>query len=145
MEINIHIESKKIDKDYESALGEYTKRISPWCRLNIFKYKKIEKASPKKGTKAYLVVPGKDTPSSTELSELINTLNIQGVSCIDFIILPEYYHTISEIGSLPDNLANISDTFSISSFTMGSQISAVVLSEQLYRAYTILNNITYHK
>lgn len=144
MEINIHIQCKKIDKDYQNALAEYIKRISPWCKVSIITYKSFDKLCIKKSAKRFLVTAGLDAPSSTDLAKLINQLNVTGYSCIDFVI--DYS------GSLPKNpnadLSEIKETyedFYLSSFEMSDELTAVVLTEQLYRAYTILNNITYHK
>lgn len=134
MEINIYVESKKFDSDYKDAFSEYAKRISVWSKLNLVIVKRIDKVVPKKGALIYRVVPGKDSISSTELADKINEINQNGFSCIDFVIMPK------ESGFLSD-----ADTFSVSSFSMCSELTGVVLAEQLYRAYTIQNNITYHK
>lgn len=137
MEINIYINSKKIDNDYKKALDEYKKRISVWCNLNIIPTKDMEKIQIKKSAKTYVVCSGKETMASTELADLINTLNVRGISCINFIVQPD-----SSFKPLPFNDA---DTFNLSSFTLDVSLTAVVLSEQLYRAYTITHGITYHK
>lgn len=144
MEINIHIQCKKIDKDYQNALAEYIKRISPWCKVSIITYKSFDKLSIKKSSKLFCVTAGEDTLSSTDLAKLINQLNVTGYSCIDFII--DYSCSLPK--SLNANSLEIKELyeeFHISSFKMSDELTAVVLTEQLYRAYTILNNITYHK
>lgn len=137
MEINIYINTKKIDTDYQKALEEYKKRISAWCNLNIIPTKSMGKVSIKKSAKTYVVCPGKETMTSPELADLINTLNVSGISCINFIVLTDSY---SEPFTFNDT-----DTFNLSSFTLDPSLTAVVLSEQLYRAYTITHGITYHK
>lgn len=145
MDINIYLEGKKIDIDYKTAIAEYKKRLSSWCNLSIIQEKSIDKISTKKSAKTYVVCPGKDTISSTDLADLINTLNIQGFSCINFIVLPErcLKDTYSYLNSQDENTPR--ELFNLSSFTMCSDLTATVLSEQIYRAYTIMNNITYHK
>lgn len=135
MEILIHIETKKIDTSYKKAIEEYVKRTSPFCKVSIKTYKNIEKISFNKSSKKYIVIPGKETMSSPELADMIQTLNLNGCSCIEFII--------SENKVISDS-SEISK-FCISSFGMNVDLNAVVLTEQIYRAYTILNNITYHK
>ena len=137
MEINLHIETKKLDKNLKSAIDEYVKRTSPYCRINIKLYKSLEKLTTKTGSKAYLVIPGSNSTSSPGLAQLINQLNVQGYSCIEFII--------SNPKTLSDFNSNNLDAFNVSSFTMSPDLTTVVLTEQLYRAYTIMNNITYHK
>ncbi len=137
MEINIHIETKKLDKNLKLAIEEYVKRTSPYCKIFIKLYKSLEKISLKSGSKAYMVVPGSSSPSSPELAGLINKLNVNGFSCIEFIITnPE---------DTPNIEKNELEELNLSSFTMGPDLTTVVLTEQLYRAYTIMNNITYHK
>lgn len=137
MEINLHIETKKLDKNLKSAIDEYVKRTSPYCRINIKLYKSLEKLTMKAGSKAYLVIPGSNSTSSPGLAQLINQLNVQGYSCIEFII--------SNSEALGDFNSNNLEAFNLSSFTMSPDLTTVVLTEQLYRAYTIMNNITYHK
>ena len=139
MEINIYLQSKKIDADYDNAIKEYIKRTSPWCKIKVHALKSLDKLTLKKGAKVYLVTPGTNTPSSPSLAELINDIGIYGFSSIDFIISPENdknHVTLTNLNA---------DIFNLSSFSMDSVLTCVVLTEQLYRAYTILNNIVYHK
>lgn len=145
MDITIYLESKKIDRDYNLALSEYKKRISTWCNLQIIPEKNIEKITLKKSAKTYVVCPQKETISSTDLADLISNLNLNGFSSINFIILPDRYILLDSWKNL--NFAKDTDIkyFAVSSFNLKGDLTAVVLSEQLYRAYTIMNNITYHK
>lgn len=143
MEIIIHIESKKLDKNLKSAVDEYVKRTSPYCRVDIRLIKAIDNLKLKPSSKVYRVVPGSNSPTSTGLAKLIECLNIQGVSCIEFIISDSksYYDNSTVV---PSSTADIEE-FNLSSFSMSKDLTTVVLTEQLYRAYTIMNNITYHK
>lgn len=135
MEIIIHMDTKKIDTEYRQAIDEYTKRTSPFCKVSIKTYKNIKKINLSHNSKKYIIVPGTETLTSPELASLIQELNLNGISCIEFIITTQ------------KNLEILNDTeiFNLSSFSMSIDLTAVVLTEQLYRAYTILNNITYHK
>ncbi|MBQ8412692.1 MAG: 23S rRNA (pseudouridine(1915)-N(3))-methyltransferase RlmH [Lachnospiraceae bacterium] len=135
MEINIHIECKKLDTDYSLAFKEYQKRISPWCKLNLINYKDISNISFKKGSRIFYVTAGTNTISSTELADLIKDINLASMSCIDFVILPDRHMDLKEKGEF----------FFLSSFDLDNNLLYVALAEQLYRAYTIQNNITYHK
>jgi 23S rRNA (pseudouridine1915-N3)-methyltransferase len=92
-----------------------------------------------------VVCPQKETISSTDLADLISNLNLNGFSSINFIILPDRYILLDSWKNL--NFAKDTDIkyFAVSSFNLKGDLTAVVLSEQLYRAYTIMNNITYHK
>ena len=141
MEIIIHVESKKIDKNLQSAIDEYIKRTSPFCKVIIRTYKVLGKLSFKTNSKVYIILPGINSPTSTELAEIIKNHNLKGISCIEFVITnPELTSALRQ----SNNYANI-DQFNLSSFSMSADLTITVLTEQIYRAYTILNNITYHK
>ena len=130
MEIIIHIEAKKLDNNFKKAMDEYIKRTSPYCRITVNTYKSLSKASTKKGSKVYKIMPGDSSPTSEGMAQLIQELNLKGISCIEFLIGESSLEV---------------DNFNISSFSMSVDLTATVLTEQIYRAYTILNNIVYHK
>ncbi len=134
MDIIIHLRSRKIDKCYDEAIREYTKRSSPFCKLNTVLYKKEAVPCLKKGSYTLYVIPGTNTISSVSLAEKINDICVSGHSCIEFVITEGLECTYCE-----DNI------FNLSSFKMDNELCVVALTEQLYRAFTILNNITYHK
>ncbi len=141
MEINIYVPCKKIEKYYNQAISEYVKRSSPWCKINIIALKSYDKLTTKKGAKVYIVTSGANTPSSPELAMLIKDLNISGYSCIDFVIDCDTNDTTQILSDKGIS----AEEFNLSSFQMGEQLTTVVLTEQLYRAFTIQKNITYHK
>lgn len=138
MEITIHLLSKKIDSDYKKALDEYIKRCTFFSKINIKTYKKESVPAIQSSSRVFIVTVNKDTISSTELATIINDTCVSGYSKIEFIIPDgldisklEINEHISELGFLSLNLEN--------------ELKAVALTEQIYRAFTILNNITYHK
>lgn len=134
MEIIIHVFSKKIDKDFDAATSEYVKRTSPYCKIKLNRYKKASTPTLSKNSYVFLVNAGEDTLSSNELADKINDICISGYSCIEFIIAD---------GLILDDLTT--NSFNLSSFDMSNELTVVALTEQIYRAYTIQNNITYHK
>ena len=67
----------------------------------------------------------------------IEELGLSGYSRIEFVVADPA--TVYDL-----DIAKFSP-FSLSGFTMSIDLTTVVLTEQLYRAYTILNHITYHK
>ncbi len=139
MEIIIHIESKKLDKNLQLAINEYIKRTSPYCRVNIKLYKSFDKLTTKSGSKVFKVIAGDGSPTSEGLCQIIKNLNLSGFSCIEFVIAD-----CSKDTMYPTTFDSF-ETFSLSSFSMSMDLTTVVLTEQIYRAYTIMNNITYHK
>lgn len=136
MEIIIHTNIKKFDTDYKKAFGEYAKRTSPYCKLTIKNYKTISQISLRKSSKKLILNSGKETISSPDLAKLIQDYNLNGFSTIE-IIIPSSNEAC--------NFNFDYDILQLSSFNISTELSIVVLSEQIYRAYTILNNITYHK
>ncbi|MGN0152026.1 MAG: 23S rRNA (pseudouridine(1915)-N(3))-methyltransferase RlmH [Wujia sp.] len=135
MKILISLCRKKLDPDYKKAMEEYIKRVSPFCnvQLRLCRYASELICNDTKGI-TYIVAPGEDSMTSTDLARHINELNVNGCSLIHFIIPDD-----------PDPVPAEVTRFFLSSFTMDTELTAVVLTEQIYRAYTILNHITYHK
>lgn len=141
MEILIHIEKKKLDTEYAKAVAEYVKRLSAFCRVKCIYYKDFSRLALSASSACFLVVPGKDTISSEEFALKIEQIGLSGISRIEFIVSKNSFDHFSE-----NNLADsVFPSFSLSGFTMSPDLTTVVLTEQLYRAYTILNHITYHK
>lgn len=143
MEILIHIEKKKLDTEYAKAVAEYVKRLSAFCRVRCLYYKDLSKLTMSDSSACFRVIPGIDTISSEAFALKIEQLGLSGYSRIEFVVAQQNQisdtnkTTSSDIGELP--------SFSLSGFTMSTDLTTVVLTEQLYRAYTILNHITYHK
>lgn len=141
MEILIHIEKKKLDTEYAKAVAEYVKRLSAFCRVKCIYYKDFSRLTVSASSACFHVVPGKDTISSEEFAAKIEQIGLSGISRIEFIVSKNSFDHFSE-----NNLADsVFPSFSLSGFTMSPDLTTVVLTEQLYRAYTILNHITYHK
>ncbi len=140
MEIIIHVESRKMDKDLQLAVDEYVKRTSPYCKVTLKLFKNPDKLTFKNSSKIYSVVPGHNSPTSEGLAKLIEANNLHGVSCIEFLI----QDTVSS-NSVNTTLNQLTEPFNLSTFSMSPELTTVVLTEQIYRAYTIMNNITYHK
>lgn len=141
MEIIIHVESKKLDKNLQLAINEYVKRTSPFCKVIIKLYKTLDRINHKPSSKLYYVIPGVNSPSSEGLSKLIEDISLNGTSCIEFVIKNNDMMDEQLSYSIPSS----AEIFNLSSFSMSTDLTTVVLTEQIYRAYTITNNITYHK
>lgn len=148
MEIIICTKVKKTDNDYMDAISEYIKRTSPYCRIKIKNNVNYSKNVFREGihTMYYGIIPGTETISSLKLSELISNLNLNGFSSIVFFICEQ----ITDYEALFESCTKYGDTgrlgkLCLSSFSLDADIAMTALTEQIYRAYTILNNITYHK
>lgn len=159
MKITILCVGKIKEKFYRDAIAEYEKRLSRYCKLEIIevadektpdgaselveaqiKEKEAERMEKYLRDGAYvcaLAIDGKQL-DSVELSGKIEKLGTSGTSHIIFLIG----------GSLgmSDSLLKRSDMkLSFSKMTFPHQLMRVILLEQVYRAYRIMNNEPYHK
>ena len=143
----------KIKEKYlKDAIAEYQKRISKYTKLNIIEVKdydyddinkvlqeekeQIEKHIDSKDYLITLEIEGKQITSEELAKTLDNTLTIN--SNITFVIGGSY-----GIDQSIKNKANFHLSFS--SLTFPHQLFRVLLLEQIYRAYKIHNNESYHK
>ncbi len=133
MEIILHIEARKLDNDYKNASDEYIKRMSPFACVKIICHKNLKETSLSKGSYVINVSPAGEKLSSTDLADRINSICVNGYSRIEIIISNNYIYENADL-----NLA-------ISNLKIEEQLTLTALCEQLYRGFTILNNITYHK
>ena len=137
------------------AISEYSKRISRFAELKIIELKEHVSQSNnnadiqknllkdaeeiKKYLKGYvfcLDIQGKML-SSEEFSKKIEKISLTN-SEITFVI--------GASNGLDKTIKNLSnEKLSFSLFTFPHQLMRVIFLEQLYRAFTILNNIAYHK
>ena len=159
MRLTILCVGKVKEKFYRDAILEYTKRLSRYCKLDIIEVadEKTEEAASeteirqvkeKEGERilksikddAYVIclcIDGKQLDSE-ELAEKIEKLGVQGTSHI--------YLVIGGSLGLSDAVVRRADfKLSFSKMTFPHQLMRVILLEQIYRAYRIINNEPYHK
>lgn len=149
--IRIITVGKLKEKYFVDAVEEYLKRLSKYTKIELIEVPdenyEIQKTLEKERdsilkhitNKEYIItleIDGKEL-SSIELSKKINdTLIIN--SDITFIIGGSY--------GLHDDIKKISNyALSFSKMTFPHQLFRIMLLEQIYRSYKILNNETYHK
>ena len=151
MEIILHIDLRKLDRSYDKAIDEYFKRTSSFTNIKKVLYKDYSKLEFKKSSYRIVVSYGKSTISSVELAKKISDINLMGYSCIEFVITEDkdYFDNLITIDNINDNngnnSANNTEILNLTTMHLGTDITAVALAEQIYRAYTINNNISYHK
>lgn len=159
MEINI-ISVGKIKEDYfKKAIEEYEKRLKAYCRVNFIELKDESKGKnlsdkdidiilDKEGKRilekikerSFIIVLdilGRSI-DSVEFSKKINDIMLDGISSIDFIIG-------GSLGISQEVKDKANYSLSFSKFTFPHKLMKVILMEQIYRAFTIINNKTYHK
>ncbi len=143
------------EKYLKDAIDEYKKRISKFANLNIVEVKEnapktnyandIEQNLKKdaenilKFVKGYLIVldPFGKQFSSVDFAKKIEKLALNH-SEISFVI--------GASNGIHQSVKNLADEkISFSMLTFPHQLMRVIFLEQLYRAFTINNNISYHK
>ena len=159
MKITLVTVGKIKEKFYTQAIDEYSKRLSKYCKLEIIEVadeKTMDlskeglnrKVIEKEGERilqnirddAYVIalaINGKML-DSVELSDKIDELMVSGKSQIVFVIG-------GSLG-LSDSVMKRADySLSFSKMTFPHQLMRVVLLEQVYRSFRIMNNEPYHK
>lgn len=159
MRISIVCVGKIKEKFYRDAVGEYAKRLSRYCKFEIVEVadeKTPDKASPvleeqikqiegerilqKLKEDAYVVtleISGEKL-TSPAFGELIEKAGLMGKSHIQFVIG-------GSLGLHKCVSARADKKVSFSDMTFPHQLMRVILSEQIYRGYRIINGEPYHK
>ena len=165
MKIDILCVGKIKESFYRDAIAEYSKRLSRYCSLDIIEVadektpdkasdavtdmilqkeaERLSKYIPEStgiGTDTYVItleINGKKM-TSEKLADHINSLGIDGIS-----------HLILVIGGslgLHNSITQKANFhLSFSDMTFPHQLMRVILLEQIYRSYRIINNEPYHK
>lgn len=140
------------EKYLKEAIDEYTKRIRKYTNIELIEVKdeglveankaismegvKIQKYLNQKDYIITMEIDGKEM-TSVEFSEKINQILIEN-SNIVFIIGGSY--------GLSQEIKNQAKLhLSFSKMTFPHQLFRVMLLEQIYRSYKIMNNESYHK
>lgn len=140
MNIQFIILEKKLNATCESALKEYGKRLSRYCKFSyhIVKKEKDGLKFAKSTSSLFCVTSSNNTPSSEQFSSLIEQIGLSGTSEIVFFIGFCY-------DKLMEQIPYPIQTFSISPLSFSTSLTATVLSEQVYRGYRIMKREPYHK
>lgn len=159
MKITILCVGKIKEKFYREAVSEFEKRLSRYCKLEIVEVsdekteeqasdaeaalvkdkegERLLKAIREDGYVICLAIDGKML-DSVELSRTIEQLGIRGESHIYFVIG-------GSLGLSEAVLKRADYKLSFSKMTFPHQLMRVILLEQLYRGYRIMNHQPYHK
>ena len=147
------------EKFWRDACDEYTKRLSRYCELSVKELSEsllpenpspseienalsreceaVLKEIPKDAAVFPLCIEGKQL-SSPEFAEKIEGVSLSGKSKICFIIGSS--HGLSDIIKQKADFK-----LSFSKMTFPHQLFRVLLLEQIYRAFSILGGLKYHK
>ena len=159
MKITIITVGKIKEKYLRDAIAEYSKRLNKYCKLDILEVadeKTPDHASAiveeqirnKEGERilkllkddAYVITLeiGGKMLDSVEFSQKLEQLGIRGKSHIIFVIG-------GSIGLGNEILKRSDFAISFSKMTFPHQLMRVILLEQIYRSYRIMNHEPYHK
>ena len=156
MKIKIIALGKIKEKFLKDGIDEFLKRLTPYCNIEIIELLPVEikdanlteKALKEESVKilshikkdSYVVtleIPGKQL-TSEEFSSKIKEITNFGTTELIFVI--------GSSCGLSKEVSNRADfKLSFSKMTFLHQFARLILLEQIYRAFKILNNETYHK
>lgn len=159
MNISILCVGKLKESYWRDAVAEYAKRLSKYCKLEIIEVE--DEKNPDKSTagtdkqcmekemerlkryirgNTYLIsmaIEGRKT-DSVGFANHISELQVRGESDITFVIG-------GSLGIASELKQQSRELISFSDMTFPHQVMRVLLLEQIYRAYRILNHEPYHK
>ncbi len=149
----------KIKDFYKSGCDEYLKRISGYSKIEVIEVKddsiptkpsesEIKKAKDNEGKRIldllksneYLISLdlNKKELTSEEFASFLSNSLLKGGNNISFVIGGSY--------GLSDELKKrVNASISLSNLTFPHQLARLILLEQIFRAFKIINNETYHK
>lgn len=143
----------KIKENYlKDAIDEYKKRLSKYTNLSIIEVNDYND----KNTQIILSKEKQEIEKYINKSDYIISLDIQGkmINSIEFstkidkifIINPNITFIIGGSYGIHEDIKKMSnELISFSQLTFPHQLFRVMLLEQIYRAFKIQNNESYHK
>lgn len=159
MKITIITVGKIKEKFYRDALLEYEKRLSKYCKLKVWEVadektpdqasdtvtmqilskegERIRNLIPKDSLVVPLAIEGKKY-DSVGFADMIQKTTVSGISHITFIIG-------GSLGIEESIKKTNPQMISFSDMTFPHQLMRVILLEQIYRAFRIINGEPYHK
>ena len=156
MKIKIIAIGRLKEKSYTQIMDEFTKRIRPYCTFEVveitpettktspndstIRQKEAEKILAQIAQSAFVItlqIDGKALSSEAFATQIREITNL-GTSELVFVIGGSV-----GLGEAVKERSNLAISFSKMTFT--HQFARLMLVEQIYRAFKILNNETYHK
>lgn len=159
MNVNFIAMGKIKESFYREACAEYLKRLGGYAAVKMLEpdpvdlpqnpsQAQIDKALAKESEKigesiksgsftVAMCIEGK-TLSSEQLAQKLDELANRGISTVNFVVG-------SSFGLSEDFKRSADLRLSMSPMTFPHSLARVMLIEQVYRAYSIINNAKYHK
>ena len=147
----------KLSSMWKEAAKEYEKRIGRYCRVDAIELQE-EKADNQPGGST-------ETVLAKEAERIIRNIPAGSIACaldlggesLSSESFANWLRTIwetsrdvcfiigSHLGLSPEVLEKCQRKISFSAMTFPHQLARIVLTEQIYRAFTIINHVPYHK
>ncbi len=153
MDVKLIVIGKIKEKYLVDGISEYLKRIRPYANINMIEIKELNSFESERN----LIDEGKNVLKNISDNDYVVTLEIDGkmLSSVEFSEFISRHYTYNNkvltfvIGSsdgLSLEVKNRSDyKLSFSKMTFPHQLMRMIFMEQLYRAFSIINNSKYHK
>lgn len=153
MDIRLIVIGKIKEKFITDGISEYVKRIKPYANLEIIEIKELNNYDVERN----LIDEGKNVLKYISSNDFVITLEIEGkmlssVELADYINKHYTYNNkvitfvIGSSDGLSQEVKDRSDyKLSFSKMTFPHQLMRMIFLEQLYRAFSIINNSKYHK
>ena len=159
MNVQLIVLGKLKERYMKDFASEYEKRLSAYCKMSVVELepvklsdnpsqseidnaltketKMIKEKIPKNSYVFSMCIEGKQM-SSEELSQKLEDIALSGKNNVVFIIGSSF--------GLSDEIKQMSDfKFSMSKMTFPHKLARIMLTEQIYRGFSISNNGKYHK
>ena len=159
MNVQLIVLGKLKEKYMKEFSSEYEIRLSAYCKLTVTELEPVKLSDnpsqseidnalnketqmitakiPKNSYVFSMCIEGKQM-SSEELSQKLDDIALSGKSSVVFIIGSSF--------GLSDEIKRMSDfKFSMSKMTFPHKLARIMLTEQIYRGFSISNNGKYHK
>ncbi len=156
VKVKIVAVGKVKEKYFADMISEYSKRLSRYAKFSIVEVKEENYVEEPNESEKLSILKREGENIKKELSGYVIAMCIEGkkLSSTDLAgLLEKSANTNSEItfvigGSygLDDSVKNLSHfKLSMSDMTFPHTLCRAVLTEQIYRAFSIINNGKYHK
>ncbi len=159
MNVQLIVLGKLKEKYMKDFASEYEKRLSAYCKMTVVELepvklsdnpsqseidnaltketKMIKEKIPKSSYVFSMCIEGKQM-SSEELSQKFEDIALSGKNNVVFIIGSSF--------GLSNEIKQMSDfKFSMSKMTFPHKLARIMLTEQIYRGFSISHNGKYHK
>ncbi|RRD96142.1 hypothetical protein EII17_01155 [Clostridiales bacterium COT073_COT-073] len=132
MNISCIYPAKKLAEPYQSAVKEYQKRLSRYCKIQLIPISAANKLPV--GDHVFYITsgyPAAKSMSSEQFADWLEKQGLTGKAQLSFI--------------LTEQPEDSSSAFSLSPAAIALPMLTVLLFEQIYRAFRIIHHHSYHK